>query len=181
MSEDWSDMNDENQKQDAADEQPAQPEKPEPSYYLTRSTMLPVEGVIYCLSHTVVHEDTVNPYGEGEESWCKTEEHRTLYYRGHKGDIDERLDDEARRRSEPQHDGDRPAPRRMIAAGSKDGLTKAERGLVLRLIRTLHNTLTDTRETLSQILGKNYAEGSEADPLLVLTDSILDKLGGDDG
>jgi len=176
-------MSDENENENEQVQSPADPhiEQPEPSYYLTRSTMLPVDGVIYCLTHTVVHEDTVNPYGEGEESWCKKEDHRSLYYRGHKGDIDERLDEESRRRNEPQHGDDRPtAPRRMIAASSKDGLTKAERGLVLRLIRTLHNTLTETRETLNQILGKNYAEASETDPLLVLTDSILDKLGDED-
>jgi hypothetical protein len=178
MSEDWSDMSDDNTPE--APTPAEQPQQPEPSYYLTRSTMLPVEGVIYCLTHTLVHEDTVNPYGEGEESWCKKEDHRSLYYRGHKGDIDERLDEDARRRNEPQHSGDRPAPRRMIVAGSQDGLTKAERGLVLRLVRTLHTTLSNTRETLNQILGKDSIEGRESDPLLALTDSILDKLGGTD-
>jgi len=174
MSEDWND------KSDAPTTDANTPQDQPQDYYLKRSTMLPVDGVIYCLTHTVVHEDTVNPYGEGEESWCKKEEHRSLYYRGHKGDVDERLDEESRRRNEPQHGDDRPVPRRMIAAGSKDGLTKAERGLVLRLIRTLHNTLTETRETLNQILGKNYAEASETDPLLELTDSILTKLGNED-
>jgi hypothetical protein len=182
MSEDWSDMSDDNENGTQGEQgEQGEEQKPEPSYYLTRSTMLPVEGVIYCLTHTVVHEDTVNPYGEGEESWCKKEDHRSLYYRGHKGDIDERLDEDARRRNEPQHGNDRPAPRRMIAAGSQDGLTKAERGLVLRLIRTLHTTLTETRETLSQILGKSYIDAGETDPLLELTGSILDKLGGENG
>jgi hypothetical protein len=49
--------------------------------YLTKSKMLPVEGVVYCLEHTAIHDATVNPFGEGEESWCDEKEHRTVYYR----------------------------------------------------------------------------------------------------
>jgi hypothetical protein len=143
----------------------------EPSPYLTRSTMLPVEGVIYCLTHTVVHEDTVNPYGEGPESWCTKEEHRSVYYRGHKGDIDER---------QPA-DGSGTVKRRIVTANSA-GLSPAESALVLRLTRTLHNTLAETRKTLDQILGKDPDEdGRASDPLLGLTNSILSKLGDGDG
>jgi hypothetical protein len=161
------DMNDENDSQQEQDQQdqPDQAQEERDSY-LTRSTMLPIEGIVYCLDHTLVHEDTVNPYGEGPESWCKKEQHRTVYYRGHKGDYDER---------QPS-DGTGTVKRRIAAAGG-DGLTTAERGLVVRLTRTLHTTLSQTRETLSQILGKDSVEGRESDPLLKLTSSILNKLG----
>jgi hypothetical protein len=171
MSEDWSDMSDDNENGTPGEQgEQGEEQKPEPSPYLTRSTMLPVEGVVYCLEHTVVHADTENPYGEGPESWCKKDEHRSIYYRGHKGDLDERVE------AEPDR-----APRsRIAAATSTGGLTKAERGLVVRLARTLHTTLSNTRETLSQILGKDAVEGPESDPLLKLTESILDKLGDDD-
>ena len=170
MSEDWSDMSDDNTPE--APTPAEQPQQPEPSYYLTRSTMLPVEGVIYCLTHTVVHEDTENPYGEGPESWCKKEEHRSIYYRGHKGDLDERVE------TEPNG---APRPRIAAATSNSSKLTKAERGLVVRLTRTLHTTLKQTRETLNQILGKDSADDlGESDTLLDLTGSILDKLGDDD-
>jgi hypothetical protein len=170
MSEDWSDMSDDNENGTQGEQ--GEEQKPEPSPYLSRSTMLPVEGVVYCLEHTVVHADTENPYGEGPESWCKKDEHRSIYYRGHKGDLDERVE------TEPNG---APRPRIAAATSNNSRLTKAERGLVLRLTRTLHTTLSNTRETLSQILGKDAVEGRESDPLLKLTESILDKLGDEGG
>jgi hypothetical protein len=61
-----------------------------PAYVtLKRTKLLRVEGVIYCLIHTEVHENTVNPYSMGPESWCDEREHRSVYYRARKGDIDE--------------------------------------------------------------------------------------------
>jgi len=158
------------------DDQQQEEEQEEQDYFLKRSTMLPIEGIVYCLEHTLVHDDTVNPYGMGEESWCKKEDHRTVYYRGHKGDVDERLDEEARSRSKPQHGDDRPGTRRMIAAPDQSGLSAAERQLVLRMTRTLNDNLTEVDATLMRILGKDSTERTEINPLLSLTDSIIDKL-----
>lgn len=66
---------------------------------LARATILPVEDVVYCLSHTTVHADTTDPYGEGPgtcmKEWgsgiSKAMVHRRVLYRARKGDIDERL------------------------------------------------------------------------------------------
>jgi hypothetical protein len=170
MSEDWSDMNDENQTQDAPSGEQGEPQvqEPEPSPYLKRSAMLPVEGIVYCLEHTLVHDDTENPYGEGPESWCKKDEHRPVYYRARKGDLDERAE------TEPNG-----APRpRIAAAASSDRLTTAESGLVVRLTRTLHTNLTEINQTLSRILGEDSTGDRRSDPLLALTNSILAKLDG---
>jgi hypothetical protein len=173
MSEDWSDMNDENTTgttdEPEGEQQPAQPEKPEPSYYLKRSAMLPVEGVVYCLTHTSVHDDTTDPYDYGYAD-CNAKDHRPIYYRARKGDVDERGE------ADP---GAVPSQKRVIAASSSSGLTKAESGLVVRMTRTLNHTLVETRETLDQILGKDTDEGRTTDPLLALTDSILIKLDED--
>jgi hypothetical protein len=64
---------------------------------LEKGKMLRVEGVVYCLTHTCVHEDTLDPYDEGSKTcWegmfgarTKAMVHRTVYYRARKGDIDE--------------------------------------------------------------------------------------------
>lgn len=66
---------------------------------LEKSKMLKVEGEVYCLTHTCVHDDTLDPYGYGYPSCLKESEgtgmgvtremvHRTLYYRARKGDLD---------------------------------------------------------------------------------------------
>lgn len=51
-----------------------------------RAAYVRVEGVVYCHEHTFVHVDTVNPFGEGPESWCHKAEHRPVYFRARKGD-----------------------------------------------------------------------------------------------
>lgn len=65
--------------------------------YLTRAKKIRIEGVVYCLTHTTVHDDTLDPYGEGRNScWddiygerTKAMVHRTVFYGARKGDIDE--------------------------------------------------------------------------------------------
>lgn len=67
---------------------------------LTKAKMLPVEGVVYCLTHTSVHDDTLDPFDEGSKTcWegmygarTKAMVHRPVYYRARKGDIDETAD-----------------------------------------------------------------------------------------
>lgn len=58
-----------------------------------------VEGVVYCLTHTAVHDDTLDPYDYGEPS-CLTEAgvgttkamvHRTVFVGLRKGDFDEEV------------------------------------------------------------------------------------------
>lgn len=68
--------------------------------YLQKSKNVKVEGMVYCLAHTTVHEDTTDPYGYGYQS-CLTEYngsgvgvtkaqvHRTLFAGLRKGDVDE--------------------------------------------------------------------------------------------
>jgi len=156
------------------DEQPG-----EQDYFLKRSTMLPIEGIVYCLEHTLVHDDTTNPYGMGEESWCKKEDHRTVYYRGHKGDVDERLDEEARSRNKPQHGDDRPATRRMIAAPDKSGLSDGERRLVVRLVRQMKGKASEAALALRQLFGEEDPGLEDLNGMLGQLDSIIDKLGNE--
>lgn len=54
--------------------------------FLDRSKMVLVEGVVYCHQLNEVHEDGINPYGMGPESYCDPREHRPVYYRARKGD-----------------------------------------------------------------------------------------------
>lgn len=74
----------------------------EPTTYLEKSKTVRVEGKVYCLTHTTVHDDTLDPYDYGYKS-CLTEAtgdgtgagvtkaqvHRTLFAGLRKGDVDE--------------------------------------------------------------------------------------------
>lgn len=72
--------------------------EPWPEKTLKRYTMVPVEGQVYCLTHGVVHDDTLDPYYEGQptclQDWgpetTRRDVHRAVLYRGKPGDIDER-------------------------------------------------------------------------------------------
>lgn len=66
---------------------------------LDKGRMTRVEGYVYCHTHTCIHEDTLDPYGEGPNTCLtyngtgvgvtKAQVHRTVYYRSRKGDIAE--------------------------------------------------------------------------------------------
>ena len=133
---------------------------------LVRPTMLQVEGVVYCLDHTVVHDDTENPYGEGPESWCRKDEHRTVYYRGRKGDIDERV-------------GDAPPPRRAITLGHNEGLTPEEKELVVERVALLHQQAVEVTDSLCRILGEDSPALDDVREKLDLASSVLGKLRGE--
>jgi hypothetical protein len=53
---------------------------------LVKPRMIRLEGLVYCHQLDEVHEDTLNPYGMGPESFCDPQEHRPVYYRGRPGD-----------------------------------------------------------------------------------------------
>jgi hypothetical protein len=44
-----------------------------------------IDGVVYCLDHGCVHDDSTDPYGMGYPE-CRREEHRPVYWRARKGD-----------------------------------------------------------------------------------------------
>lgn len=45
------------------------------------------EGSVWCTVHGVVHDETTDPYGYGDEvPECTREDWRTLYHRPRKGD-----------------------------------------------------------------------------------------------
>lgn len=44
---------------------------------LVKGTRILVPGVVYCLQHTTVHDDSELPYGAGD--WCPKHEHRLVY------------------------------------------------------------------------------------------------------
>jgi hypothetical protein len=171
--------------------------------YLTKSKMLPVEGVVYCLEHTAIHDATVNPFGEGEESWCDEKEHRTVYYRARKGDVDESLEQDGIRAQlvgEPAvgesrgvgelgegtvvvdslTDVQQRVTRRIIAASSTP-LNAEERALVLRLVADS----TDDTENLGTALARTFGDEDESlarvAHRLELLASTARKLGGLDG
>lgn len=66
---------------------------------LTKAKKVRVDGVVYCLTHTTVHDDTLDPYGEGRKSCfdeiygerTKAMVHRTVFVGLRKGDIDEEV------------------------------------------------------------------------------------------
>jgi hypothetical protein len=166
----------------------------ETSPYLTRAKMLPVEGVVYCLSHDAVHEDTTDPYDYGTPD-CKTKDHRPVYYRGRKGDLDEAP---AARftAGEPQHGtseyaGELPEGsvivdhlseiqeqmvRRVIAA-SAEPLTGDERVLVSRLLKREYDRSERAYAELRELVG--HGDLSPVESSLELLHSALGKLGAD--
>ena len=67
--------------------------------YLDRAKKVRVEGVIYCLTHTTIHDNTLDPYDEGRAScfddldFERTRDMvwRPVYVGLRKGDIDEEV------------------------------------------------------------------------------------------
>ena len=66
---------------------------------LGRAKKVRVEGVVYCLEHTCVHDDTLDPYHEGQPTCfdnlygerTKAMVHRTVFAGLRKGDYDEEV------------------------------------------------------------------------------------------
>jgi hypothetical protein len=177
-----------------ADETPA--EKPaERSPYLDRAKMLPIDDIVYCLEHTAVHENTTNPFGEGPESWCDAKEHRPVYYRGRKGDIDESLDDVAVMHGEEGRGTSTSADipkgsvimddlsgeqdrikRRIIAKADAEELTQPEREIVLLLVDHAAKRTEDAAALMHEVWPDDDLVGIRIK--LALLDSVEDKLGG---
>jgi hypothetical protein len=146
------DMSDENE-----NEQPT-------SIYLSRAKMLPIEGVVYCLEHTAVHDDTTDPYGYGEPD-CSVKEHRAVLYRARKGDIDETL-----------ANGDDPPDRTVIAAAQKDQLSDDERTLLRGLVERERSKAGSALAEMREVFGID--DLGQADRVLALLDSTYQKIGG---
>ncbi len=171
------------------------------SIYLTRAKMLPVEGVVYCLEHTAVHDDTTDPYGYGEPD-CKVEDHRAVLYRARKGDIDETLANDPdvvhammhgdEQQGESKRADELPegavvtdsltaaqeqVKKRVIAASSA-GLSEDEQGLLAGLVRVA------IRKTEKNQVGAHKLFGDEYDPTrhtkrIAFLEGIYRKLGKD--
>jgi hypothetical protein len=177
----------------APTEPPAEPRSP----YLDRAKMLPIEDIVYCLEHTAVHENTTNPFGEGPESWCDAKEHRPVYYRGRKGDVDESLDDVAVMHGEEGRGTSTSADipkgslvmddlsgeqdkikRKIIAQSNAEELNDPEREMVLLLVDHAAKRTEDAAALMHEV----WPDDDLADirRKLALLDSVNDKLGGDD-
>ena len=160
---------------------------------LTRAKMLPVDDVIYCLFHTAVHEDTTDPYNSGQPE-CEKSEHRPVYYRARKGDIDESI--EVEMHGEPKQGessyagGELPDPvvivdsltgvqeqakARVIAASHGNELTADERGIVLGLIRMAIKKVAKNRAGAQRLFGAGYSP-VQHDQRLALLENAKGKL-----
>jgi hypothetical protein len=60
---------------------------------LTKGRMVRAEGYVWCHGHGDIHEDTLDPFMEGEPTCFNGEQgvtkamvHRTVYYRARRGD-----------------------------------------------------------------------------------------------
>jgi hypothetical protein len=180
-------------------EETPEPEKPaERSPYLDRAKMLPIDDIVYCLEHTAVHEDTTNPFGEGPESWCDKKEHRPVYYRGRKGDIDESLEDVAVMHGDEGRGTSTDATtlpkgsvvmddlsgeqdkikRRIIAQANAEELTEPERAIVLQLVDHAAKRTEDAAALMHEVWPDDDLVGIRIK--LTLLDSVNDKLGGND-
>lgn len=60
------------------------------------SRLVKAEDLVYCVTHTEIHTDTLDPYNEGwptcydmQYGVLKSHVHRTVYWRTHKGDYEE--------------------------------------------------------------------------------------------
>ena len=162
------------------------------SHLLTRAKMLPVDDVIYCLFHTAVHEDTTDPYNSGQPE-CEKSEHRPVYYRARKGDIDETI--EVEMHGEPKvgeshgvteladgslmvdslTDVQERVKTRVIAAAHGGELTENERGIVLGLIRSAIKKVARNREGARRLFGAEY-DPTQHDQRLALLENAKGKL-----
>jgi hypothetical protein len=170
-------------------------EAAESTPYLTRAKMLPVEGVVYCLHHGAVHDDTTDPYRYGEPE-CSKDEHRPVYYRARKGDIDESV--EAEMYGEPavgeSHGVSNDVAAVMTvdslsavqdkvkariitaAAASQNGaLTGAESDVVLGMVRVALATTTRNRAETISIFG-SYFDTVQHDRRIELLENVRGKL-----
>jgi len=136
-----------------------QPEEDARNPYLERAKMLPVDGVVYCLEHTAVHDDTTDPYGHGAPD-CEAKEHRTVYYRGRKGDIDET----------PEHT-------RIIAKTQAEELSSEERAMVVQLVDHAAAKTEEAAAAMYQIWPEDDLGGIRAK--LAMLGSVTAKLGDD--
>jgi hypothetical protein len=141
-------MSDENEHEDEP-ETPAATETERPSPYLHRAKMLLVEGVVYCLEHTAVHDDTTDPYGYGTPD-CKEKEHRPVYYRARKGDIDESV----------AHAQVGPTAR-VITHDQDDGLSDEERTLTARLVSRELSRAESAFAEMREIIGVGDLSATE--------------------
>lgn len=159
---------------------------------LTRAKMLPVDDVIYCLFHTAVHEDTTDPYSSGQAE-CEKSEHRPVYYRARKGDIDESIEVElyGEAKQGESHDATQlpdgtlmvdsltavqeKVKTRVIAAAQGGELTESERGVVLGLIRMAIKKVARNREGARRLFGSEY-DPAQHDQRLALLENAKGKL-----
>lgn len=192
-------MSDDNDNDNENETGPAEGTAHESTRYLTKSKMLPVEGVVYCLEHTAIHDATVNPFGEGPESWCDEKEHRTVYYRGRKGDVDESLEQDGIRAQlvgEPAvgesrgvgelgegtvvvdslTDVQSRVTRRIIAENSTP-LNAEERALVLRLVDEAQDATQSLETSLRRTFGNDDESLARVAHRLELLASVARKLG----
>lgn len=159
-------------------EQPGDTGDTESTPYLVRPTMLPIQGVIYCLDHTAVHDDTTDPYRMGSEE-CRESEHRSVYYRGRKGDVDERVDMDEPDDSDLGHEKVRLPDTRVIAPSQGERLDGAERDLVIRMVNELFESSDDVLSKMRRLLGDDSKAVIEVEDMRNTAGSVLLKL--DDG
>lgn len=163
---------------------------------LTRAKMLPVEGVVYCLIHDAVHDDTTDPYDTGEVE-CTKDEHRPVYYRARKGDIDESKTLTIEMVGEEQHgevvgsiglpegalvidrltDVQERVKKRVIASRS-DPLTDNEAGMLAGLVRVQIRKVERNKTGARKLFGDEY-DPARHDDRLELLEGMYRKLGGD--
>lgn len=173
--------------------------------YLERSKMLPVEGVVYCLEHGAVHDDTTDPYRYGEPD-CKEAEHRPVYYRARKGDVDETQPDEPGEPEEPEVRfvgseqtgevtvvGEPPEgaavvddlsgvqermTRRIIGERAADELNEEETGFLAGLVRLQVRKVEKNRVGARKLFGDEY-DPAQHDAKMTFLERVYRKLGKD--
>jgi hypothetical protein len=160
---------------------------------LTRAKMLPVDKVVYCLFHDAVHEETTDPYDSGQPE-CEVKEHRPVYYRARKGDIDESIEvemhGEAKQGESSYAGGELPDPvvivdslsgvqeqakQRVIAASHGGELTENERGILLGLIRSAIKKVAKNRAGAKRLFGSAY-DPTQHDARMALLENAKGKL-----
>ena len=171
------------------------------SIYLTRAKMLPVEGVVYCLEHAAVHDDTTDPYGYGEPD-CKVEDHRAVLYRARKGDIDETIANDTENLRVELHGDEQQGEtkgtdelpegavvtdslsavqeqmKKRVIAASSAGLSEDEQGLLAGLVRVAIRKTEKNRVGASKLFGDEY-DPTKHEKRIAFLEGIYRKLGKD--
>jgi hypothetical protein len=142
----------------------ARPEK------LTRAKLLPIEGVIYCLEHTAVHDDTEDPYETGA-SECSKSEHRPVLYRARKGDIDESVPTDTDEAGLPT------AVRTQVLCANGASMTDEERATVVGMLRVQIRKVKSNRTGARKLFGDDY-DTSLHDEKLALLEGAARRVGG---